>query len=227
MGLRVNDLTVWYKKGSPVLHGLSLELGDNEVIGLIGLNGAGKTTLINTLSGIHSSYSGGTDFSDRSFKLTRYTVFSEDTSFRYYTFSEYLSHVFAAYGKKPSAARINELTDGFGFGGYKNVLINDLSEGNRRKVYLITGFALGLPLLMLDEPVNGLDFNSTEFLYTQINDYRKYGTVFFSSHILESICLTADSVLVLRNGRIERTFPKEKINSEDIREVLNDTTVQG
>ncbi|MBP5605584.1 MAG: ATP-binding cassette domain-containing protein, partial [Ruminiclostridium sp.] len=90
MGLRVNDLTVWYKKGSPVLHGLSLELGDNEVIGLIGLNGAGKTTLINTLSGIHSSYSGGTDFSDRSFKLTRYTVFSEDTSFRYYTFSEYL-----------------------------------------------------------------------------------------------------------------------------------------
>ena len=71
---------------------------------------------------------------------------------------------------------------------------------------------------MLDEPVNGLDFESTEFLYRQIAGYKEYGTVLFSSHILESVTLTADRVLVLENGRIRQTF--EEIRAEKIREAL-------
>lgn len=50
--LVLNDLNVWYTPGKPVLEKLSMELGTNEVIGLIGLNGAGKTTFIKTLSGL-------------------------------------------------------------------------------------------------------------------------------------------------------------------------------
>lgn len=73
--LIVNGLTIWYRKENPVIRNLSLTLSSNEVVGLIGLNGAGKTTLINTLSGIHKEYSGGLNFADRYFKLSRYTVF--------------------------------------------------------------------------------------------------------------------------------------------------------
>lgn len=50
--LVLDDLSVWYTPGKPVLEKLSMELGTNEVIGLIGLNGAGKTTFIKTLSGL-------------------------------------------------------------------------------------------------------------------------------------------------------------------------------
>lgn len=50
--LVLNDLSVWYTPGKPVFEKLSMELGTNEVIGLIGLNGAGKTTFIKTLSGL-------------------------------------------------------------------------------------------------------------------------------------------------------------------------------
>lgn len=221
--LNFDNLNIWYHKGNPVIKDLSLTLSRNEVVGLIGLNGAGKTTLINTLSGVHKNYSGGVNFADRTFKAGRYTVFSEDTSFQYYTFNEYLSHVFAAYGKTADQVRIDELVNGFGFEEYRRVLIRDLSTGNRRKVFLITGFALCLPLLMLDEPVNGLDFQSTEYLYSLINGYRQYGTVMFSSHVLESICLTADRVLVLENGVIAREFTHEQIDAEKIREALNDT----
>ena len=217
--LIVNGLTIWYRKENPVIRNLSLTLSSNEVVGLIGLNGAGKTTLINTLSGIHK----GLNFADRYFKLSRYTVFSEDASFQYYTFNEYLHHVFTAYGKSVESKRVNELLKGFNFSKYQNVLIRDLSTGNRRKVFLITGFALCTPFLLLDEPVNGLDFQSTEYLYFLINDYRKYGTVMFASHILESISLTSDRVLVLEDGCISHEFVQEQINAVQIREVLHDT----
>ncbi|HHV09051.1 MAG TPA: ABC transporter ATP-binding protein [Clostridiales bacterium] len=222
MLLEFSGLRIWYRKGDPVIDGLSLSLAEHEVVGLIGLNGAGKTTLINTVSGVHKDFSGGISFTDRGFKLHRYTVFAEDSSFQYYTFNEYLPHVFAAYGKTPDMERVEELVRGFGFGDYRRVLIRDLSTGNRRKVYLITGFALGLPLLLLDEPVNGLDFQSTEYLYDQINKYRILGTVLFSSHVLESICLTSDRVLVLEEGTISREFPKGQIDAAVIREVLNE-----
>jgi len=219
----INALNIWYRKDNPVIKDLSLTLSPNEVVGLIGLNGAGKTTLINTLSGVHKDYSGGVNFTDRSFKLTRYTVFSEDASFQYYAFNEYLFHAFAAYGKTANQNRVDALVEGFGFSEYRSFLIRDLSTGNKRKVFLITGFALCLPLLFLDEPVNGLDFQSTEYLYSLINGYREYGTVMFSSHVLESICLTADRVLVLEKGCISREFTRGQIDAVRIREALHDT----
>lgn len=225
--LTVTNLSIWYSKDKPVIRDLSFSLFSNEVVGLIGLNGSGKSTLINTVSGVHKDYSGGINFSETSFKLNRYSVFSEDDSFGYYTFKEYLHHVFASYGKSVDTEQMNELVEGFHFSDYQDVLMRDLSTGNKRKVFLITGFALRLPLLLLDEPVNGLDFQSTEFLYALINNYRHYGTVLFSSHILESITLTADRVLVLENGAINKEFAQEEIDADRIREVLHVTTTEG
>ncbi len=77
-------------------------------------------------------------------------------------------------------------------------------------------------LLLLDEPANGLDFQSTEYLDRQISGDREYGTALFSSHILESITLTSGRVFVLKDGRIRQTFERGQINAEDIREALHD-----
>ncbi|MDE7283827.1 MAG: AAA family ATPase, partial [Lachnospiraceae bacterium] len=150
--------------------------------------------------------------------MQRYTVFAEDNSFPYFTFREYLSYVFSAYKKE--IPDISELVQGFHFEDYTDILLKDLSTGNRKKVFLITAFALKPDLLFLDEPVNGLDFQSTEYLYQQISGYKEHGTILFSSHILESITLTSDRVLVLENGNIRQIFEHEQINATDIREVL-------
>ena len=101
-----------------------------------------------------------------------------------------------------------------------DLLLKELSTGNRKKADLIVAFALHPPLLLLDEPVNGLDFQSTEFLYRLIAGYKAYGTLLFSSHVLESICLTCDRVLVLESGCIRQSFAGAQISTQTIREVL-------
>lgn len=229
--LSIKNLSAWYSSEKRVLSSFSLELGEHEAAGLVGLNGAGKTTLLNVLSGLHPRFrSEGMFFRgrpvtcrERQFKLCRYTVFAEDSSFPYFTFWEYLSYVFSVYQKK--IPDVSALIQGFHFEGYGDVLLKDLSTGSRKKIFLITAFALKPELLLLDEPVNGLDFESTEYLYKQILEYKKYGTVLFSSHILESITLTADRVFILEDGKICQTFAGSQMNAADIREALHDESI--
>ena len=226
--LELQNLSAWYSEGKNVLSGFSLQLRPHEVVGLIGLNGAGKTTFLKTLSGLHEGFrcdgirlnGQPTAFRDKGFKLSRYTVFAEDNSFQYFTFREYLSYAAAAYKKElPDMA---ELVRGFHFEDYADMLLKDLSTGNKKKAFLITAFVLKPELLLLDEPVNGLDFQSTEYLYQLIAGYKEHGTILFSSHILESITLTSDRVLVLEDGQIRRSFEGSEINAANIREALHD-----
>lgn len=224
--LEIEQLEVWYTADKRILKDYSLKLMKNEVVGLIGLNGAGKTTFIKVLTGLHTSYKAvkirykgeEIDFRNKGFKNDRYAVFSEDNSFQFFTFREYISYVFKSYKKK--LPELDELIGGFHFEEYKDVLLKDLSMGNRKKAYLIAAFALKPELLLLDEPVNGLDFQSTEYLYKLIAGYKEYGTVLFSSHILESITLTSDKVLVLEEGHIRDVFEGDDINATKIREAL-------
>ncbi len=226
--LKIEKLDAWYNESKNVLCNLDLTIDNNTVIGLLGLNGAGKTTFINVLCGLHSGYrsdklkSGKDDlFKNNKFKEKRYVVFSEDDSFGYFTFDEYIRYVFKTYKRKFDKEYIDRLVDMFNFSSYRSVMIKELSLGNRKKVYLITGFALKTELLLLDEPVNGLDFQSTETLYKLIKEYKQYGTVLFSSHILESVTLTADKVVILESGKITKTFEKDEINADVIRNSLD------
>lgn len=226
----LKNLCAWYSEGKNVLSHFSLQLNSHEVVGLIGLNGAGKTTLLKTLSGLHENFrcdgiylhGKPIKFRDKNFKFCRYTVFAEDHSFQYFTFREYLSYVMTAYKQK--IPDTSALIQGFHFENYTDILLKDLSTGNQKKVFLITAFALKPELLLLDEPANGLDFQSTEFLYQMLAEYKKHGTVLFSSHILESITQTSDRVLVLENGQIRRVFEGSQesgpINAAEIREAL-------
>lgn len=224
--LSVNHLNAWYGKDKNVLSDFSLELMDHETVGLIGLNGAGKTTLLKVLSGLHAAYSAdsirfcGKEAKLRGddFKTCRYTVFDEDHAFSYFTFREYASYVFSAYGHE--LPELSELMRGFHFEDFADVRLKDLSTGNRKKAFLITAFALRPRLLLLDEPVNGLDFLSTEYLYEQIAGYREYGTVLYSSHILESITEASDRVVVLQEGRLRLNIKRGAKTAEQFREVL-------
>lgn len=224
----IKELSAWYSNNQTVLKNLSVELKENSIVGLLGLNGAGKTTLINVLCGLHDkcqfsevNFNGKkAELRSNKFKKNRYVVFSEDESFGHFCFDEYLKYVFSAYEKSIDNEDVNRLVKKFNFENYRLKMINELSMGNKHKAYLITAFALKPKLLLLDEPVNGLDFQSTEALYNEITNYRKYGTILFSSHILESVTITCDKVLILEDGCISHIFTDSDINGNNIRKIL-------
>jgi ABC-2 type transport system ATP-binding protein len=220
--LNIERIKIWYDFEKNIIHDTSLLIDENSAAGLLGINGAGKSTLINAMSDVHEKYSAenisfqGTSrkFSYESFKLARYTVFTEEQAFMYWTFEDYSAFIAKTYKKKLDKGYVDYLIAGFNFGEYLRREIKDLSTGNKKKVFLITGFALGLPLLILDEPLDGLDFSSSEFLYEAINGYKKYGSVLMSSHIAESFEKTCDYILLLSDGKIER---KQIAQGVDIR----------
>ena len=224
--LSLEGLEGGYAPGRPVLSGLSLDLWPGEVVGLLGRNGAGKTTLFRALAGLlpwcraqRVLWRGRPcAFRDPAFQRGRCFVFPENPSFPYFTFSEYLAYAAACYGQP--VPEVDRLVEGFQFQPYTQVLLKDLSLGSRKKAGLIAAFALAPSLLLLDEPASGLDFASTEFLYTLLREYPRRGTVLFSSHILESLCLTAGRVVVLEGGKLTRAFSGEAVSPETIREAL-------
>lgn len=223
--LHLKNLSVWYQEGKHVIEWADLTIEANHVVGLLGINGAGKTTLINTISGVHTKYQadeilgefGETSFAAEDFKKTRYTVFTEEQAFQYWDFWEYLEFIQKVYGKKVDRAYLDYLMEGFHFQQYEHTLIKDLSTGNKKKVFLIGGFALQLPLLILDEPLDGLDFSGAEFLYEVMQGHKQYGSVLMSSHIAESFEKTCDDILLLDHGKISR---KAFIPGMDIRQEL-------
>jgi ABC-2 type transport system ATP-binding protein len=208
--LSVTELTAWYQPDQPILREVNLEVPARTNVGLLGVNGAGKTTLLNCLCGVHERLRVGqvqhqgrlVGLRDKSFLAARYAVFTEHAGFRYWTFTAYLAFLAKAYARQMEPRAVDELVEGFAFGRYRDQTIGSLSTGNKKKAFLIAGLALRLPLLLLDEPVDGLDFESTEFLYDSVAAYREWGSVLMSSHIAESFSRCSDRLYVLRGGRL-------------------------
>ena len=113
--LQIQDLTAWYDPGRPVLSGLSLELGEREAVGLIGLNGAGKTTLMSLLSGLHEGF-------------TMAGIKAKENPFR-----EYLAYAAASYSMP--LPDVSGLVEGFQFEKYTDTLLKELSTGNLKKYF--------------------------------------------------------------------------------------------
>lgn len=208
--LECKNLTVWYTSQKKIINGADFSVDAGSVTGLLGINGAGKTTLIQTVSGIHKNYETDavlvyhkkSNFMDQEFRFGRYTVFTDEQAFQYWTFQEYIKYMEKVYTKKIQGEYVRYLVDGFRFGKYQDQWIKNLSTGNKKKAFLIAGFALQLPLLILDEPLDGLDFQAAEFLYEVLKEHKKYGSVLMSSHIAESFERTCDKVLLLSHGKI-------------------------
>lgn len=212
--LHIDSLTAWYQERNPVLTNVTLSIDEHSVVGLLGTNGAGKTTLINTLVGIHERFRLGdmtwrshpSTPNDHGFRRGCYAVFTDDSGFAYWPFDAYMRFVCRVYGRSPDRHLIESLVDGFSFGKFRKQAIGGLSTGNRKKVFLIAGLSLSLPLLILDEPVDGLDFEGTEYLYEALIEYRTRGSVLMSSHVAESFTRCCDSLHILREGKLSENI---------------------
>ena len=198
----------------PVLKGIELQVADGEVFGFVGPNGAGKSTFLKCALGIVRADAGsirlgqGTDIVDAlrdPLGARRRIGYSPGETSLYQSLKaiDFLRFALAHY---PNAdlERASALLETFGLPANKR--IKGFSHGMKRKTLLAQALASGAPVLMLDEPMEGLDPDARRTVEHLLSAEAEAGrTVFFSSHDLASVERICDRVAFLRGGRIMET----------------------
>ena len=224
--LQVEGISAWYVPRRPVLAIDAFTIGERSVLGLLGRNGSGKTTLINTLVAVHDRCQVNTvtfpgqpgSLSQPRLRQARYAVFTDHEGFAAWSFDAYLRFVSGVFPQGVDRDVVDALVAGFAFEPFRQRPIGALSTGNAKKAFLIAGLALRRPLLILDEPIDGLDFDATEYLYEAVNAYREHGAVLMSSHIAESFTRCCDHLVVLEDGNLSAPLA---LNADtDVRSLL-------
>ncbi len=215
--LDISDLSVSYGDHR-VLENLSLALQLHQVHGFVGMNGAGKTTLLNTLAGFMRPDSGSVTMNGD--PLNRSDVaFMETENFfySYITGREYLA-LFRAPADAPSIEEWNVL-----FKLPLDQLIDGYSSGMKRKLALAGVLRQEKSLVILDEPFNGLDLESSRILSLILSRLKEKGTtVILTSHILGALTGICDRIHLLRGGKISISRERQQftgLEEEIFREV--------
>jgi ABC-2 type transport system ATP-binding protein len=191
------------------LHGLDLEVRQGEIFGFIGPNGAGKTTTIKILMGLHRATAGqakllGVDHRDPQarahvgFLPERPYFYQHLTATELLRFYGDLMELDAGFVKKRSGALLERV----GMTRFADVALNSYSKGMLQRVGLCQTL-LGQPkLVVLDEPMSGLDPLGRALVRDLILEVREAGcTVFISSHILHDVETLSDRVALLVSGK--------------------------
>jgi len=220
--LRLQDLEVGYRKGRPVVGGLSLDIVPGEVLAVVGPNGSGKTTLFRTLLGVlapiggQASVSGATPGQYRSGHGVGYLA--EDTALPPgWTCDGLLTLAAAAAGPGSDIDRACRLA---GVDYDTGVLVDKLSKGMRRRLALAMALMRPTGLLFLDEPESGLDPGQRIRLRRRIEEIRGQSTILVASHDLGELAMMSDRVLLIdqKRGRIvlppEGGFTREFLETE-------------
>lgn len=210
-----------------VLSDICFEVGEGEVFGLIGLNGAGKTTLIKILLGLLSEDSGearifGSKPTDIKSRKSLCYLPEKFNPSGFLKGKEFLSLSLSYFSKKFDIDYAIEKAVELGLD--PKVLenrINKYSKGMGQKLGLVSAFLTDAPLLVLDEPMSGLDPRARIQLKDALLNYKKKNkTVFFSSHILSDIDEICDRIAIIHDHKlIFAGTPKEfknKYKSESL-----------
>jgi ABC-2 type transport system ATP-binding protein len=208
--IEISELTKYYGERKAV-GPLSFTIEKGEVVGLLGLNGAGKTTTLRMLSSELLPTGGqmlidGVDLVDEPEKVRPRIGYLPDRPPLYgeMTVSEYLN--FAGKLRRLSGnrlnKRVNEVVELTGLGQHFDDIIDTLSHGYKQRVGIAQAIVHEPSLLLLDEPISGLDPVQIVEMRALIRSLRGEHTTVVSSHILSEISETCDRLLVIRDGEI-------------------------
>jgi ABC-2 type transport system ATP-binding protein len=197
--------------GRAAVRDLSFHVEPGQVVGFLGPNGAGKSTTMRILAGFMPPTSGtarvnGFDVFHQSIQARRSIGYMPENAPLYVDMrvKEYLHFRGALKGLSGMALRkrTGAVMDACALTDVRRKIIGNLSKGYRQRVALADALISAPPLLILDEPTNGLDPNQIRHVRELLRTQREKQTILLSTHILSEVELTCDRVLLLHHGTL-------------------------
>jgi ABC-2 type transport system ATP-binding protein len=193
------------------LRGLSFVVRPGEILGFLGPNGAGKSTTVKILTGMIKPTKGralvaGFDVVASPMEAKRRIGYVPESAALYETLSarEYLALVAALHrlDVATATARAAELLEVFGLAEAGSQRISDYSKGMKQKVLIAAALLHRPDVLLLDEPLNGLDANSVHLVKELLRGLAAQGrTILFCSHLLDIVERMCTRILVIAAGQ--------------------------
>jgi ABC-2 type transport system ATP-binding protein len=233
--IQVEALSRFYGDHQAV-NGVSFRIDAHEVVGFLGLNGAGKTTMLMVLAGLLPPSSGtviidGVDLETAGVDFRARIGFLPETPPLHLemTVTEFLHFVGALRGMEEGAIgfRIGEVVALCQLGGQEHRVIGELSHGFRKRVGIAQAIIHSPKLVILDEPISGLDPVQIVEMRGVIRGLAQSCTVLISSHILSEISQTCDRLLVLNDGQLVAQGTEEELAARREGGVVLDLVVTG
>ncbi len=206
----INNLSKVYKNGFEALKKINLNIKKGEIFAMLGPNGAGKTTLISIICGIVKSSSGkvtvdGLDII-KDYRETRSRIGlvpQELTLEQFENVFNNVSYSRGLYGKKPNPTHIEKILKQLSLWDKKDLRLNQLSGGMKRRVLIAKALSHEPSILFLDEPTAGVDVELRQDMWKIVEGLRKTGvTVILTTHYIEEAEAIADRVGVINQGEI-------------------------
>ena len=219
--IEVENLTKNYGRHTAV-DSISFRVEAGDVVGFLGPNGAGKTSTIRVLTGYHPPSSGaasiaGHDIFRDSIEARRQIGYMPENvplyrEMRVREFLKYRGLIKGLRGRE-LRDRVRTVIDDCGLGDVRRKMIKTLSKGYRQRVGLADALVHDPPLLILDEPTNGLDLNQIRAIRNLIHNLASSRTIFLSSHILSEVEMICRRVVILDKGQIKADDTPENLVS--------------
>lgn len=207
-----------------VLHGINLDVYPGQVLGYIGPNGAGKSTTVKILCGLISDYEGevtvqGIDIKKDPVAAKRRIGYIPELAELYdvLTPSEFLHFMGSLYGleKDVCETRLTRIMGAFGMQANLHQRMDTFSKGMRQKVLLASGLLHNPDIIILDEPLSGLDANSVIIVKELIGRLAKEGkTIFYCSHMMDVVEKVSDRIVLIDGGRVVADGSFEELNQQ-------------
>ena len=222
----IRDVSKSYNKGQiKAVDGLTLTVKPGEIFGFLGPNGAGKTTTIKLIVGLLKPDSGtiavaGWDTQDDPLRAKAVTTYVPDTPAVYerLTGLEYLNFIGDVYGvpKKSRLERIEKWLDIFELAPAVSSPIQSYSHGMKQKIVLIAALLPGPKVMVLDEPMVGLDARAAHHMKEMMREHCDAGgTLFFSTHIMEVAEKLCDRIGIIHKGRLIACGTMEELQARN------------
>lgn len=207
--IQVRNLTRYYGEFE-ALRDVSFDLKEGEIVGLLGLNGAGKSTTLKVLAGLLAPSLGtvtidGLDLHQNPLVRGRIGYLPEDPPlYVEMTVTAFLEHIGRIKGMTPDAIakRLPEVIRLVDLLGREHQVIGTLSHGYRKRVGIAQAVIQDPKLVILDEPISGLDPAQIAEMRKVVRNLGTNRAVIVSSHILSEVSATCDRILVIGRGRL-------------------------